>query len=44
MDGITVEYPLIKPDELAGQAWAAMGQQNSDEALRLLDPSITVHR
>ena len=34
MDGI-IEYPLIKPEELAGQAWTAMGRQEADEALRL---------
>ena len=32
MDG-TIEYPLLKPEELAGNAWAAMGRQDADEAL-----------
>ncbi len=34
VDG-TIEYPLFRPDELAGAAWAAMNRQESDEALRL---------
>jgi len=31
----TVEYPLVNPDEMVGEAWAAMQRQDSDEALRL---------
>jgi tetratricopeptide (TPR) repeat protein len=34
VDGI-IEYPLFRPDELAGEAWAAMGRQDAGEALRL---------
>lgn len=34
MDGI-VEYPLIKPDDLVREAWAAMGGSDPDAALRL---------
>lgn len=34
MDG-TIEYPLVKPDEMAAEAWAAMGRGDADEALRL---------
>lgn len=34
VDGM-IEYPLYRPDELAGEAWAAMGRQDADEALRL---------
>ncbi len=30
-----IEYPLVNPDELAHDAWAAMSRQDSDEALRL---------
>ena len=30
-----IEYPLVKPDELARDAWAAMSRRDSDEALRL---------
>ena len=29
------EYPLISPNELAAQAWAAMERRDADEALRL---------
>jgi tetratricopeptide (TPR) repeat protein len=31
----TIEYPLVNPDEMAGEAWAAMARQDSGEALRL---------
>jgi hypothetical protein len=31
----SIEYPLIKPDELAGEAWAAINRQDADEALRV---------
>lgn len=34
MDGI-VEFPLTNPDEIAAEAWAAMGRQDTEEALRL---------
>lgn len=34
MDGI-VEHPLLSSDEMAAEAWAAMGQQDTDAALRL---------
>src|SRR5215469_10269800 len=34
VDGM-IEYPLVKPDELARDAWAAMSRRDSDEALRL---------
>jgi tetratricopeptide (TPR) repeat protein len=34
VDGMT-EYPLIRSDELVHKAWAAMGRQATDEALRL---------
>ena len=34
MDGI-IEHPLINADEMAAEAWAAMGRQDFDEALRL---------
>jgi len=34
VDG-TIEYPLLRPDELAGEAWAAMGRRDAEEALRL---------
>jgi tetratricopeptide (TPR) repeat protein len=34
VDGI-VEHPLLSSDEMAAEAWAAMGQQDADEALRL---------
>ena len=34
MDG-TIEYPLVRPDDLAGEAWAAMNRRDADEALRL---------
>ena len=34
MDG-TIEYPLVRPDDLAGEAWAAMSRRDADEALRL---------
>jgi tetratricopeptide (TPR) repeat protein len=30
-----IEYPLVKPEELAREAWAAMSRRDSDEALRL---------
>ena len=30
-----IEYPLIRPDDLASEAWSAMGRQDSEEALRL---------
>jgi tetratricopeptide (TPR) repeat protein len=30
-----IEYPLVNPDEIAGNAWAAMDRRDSDEALRL---------
>ncbi|HEU0219061.1 MAG TPA: tetratricopeptide repeat protein [Stellaceae bacterium] len=30
-----IEYPLVKPDELVREAWAAMTRHDSDEALRL---------
>jgi tetratricopeptide (TPR) repeat protein len=30
-----IGYPLVDPDELAGEAWAAIDQGDSDEALRL---------
>ena len=37
MDGVdgTIEYPLVRADELVGAAWAAMDRQENDEALRL---------
>jgi tetratricopeptide (TPR) repeat protein len=34
VDGL-VEFPLVNPDEIAVQAWAAMTRQDADEALRL---------
>ena len=34
VDGI-VEHPLLTSDEMAAEAWAAMGQQDTDAALRL---------
>ena len=34
MDG-TIEYPLVTPDDLAREAWAAMSRRDADEALRL---------
>lgn len=34
MDGI-VEHPPLSSDEMAAEAWAAMGQQDADAALRL---------
>jgi tetratricopeptide (TPR) repeat protein len=34
VDG-TIEFPLMRPDELAGEAWAAMGRRDYDAALQL---------
>lgn len=34
MDGL-IEYQLYRPDELLREAWAAMGRQDANEALRL---------
>jgi tetratricopeptide (TPR) repeat protein len=34
VDG-TIEYPLVRPDDLAVEAWAAMTRRDADEALRL---------
>ena len=34
MDG-SIEFPLVNPDEIAGEAWAAMARQDADAALRL---------
>ena len=34
MDG-TIEYPLVRPEDLAGEAWSAMSRRDADEALRL---------
>jgi tetratricopeptide (TPR) repeat protein len=34
VDG-TIEFPLLRPDDLAGEAWAAMTRRDADEALRL---------
>ena len=34
MDG-RIEYPLVTPDELTRDAWAAMSRDDGDEALRL---------
>jgi len=31
----TIEYPLLRPDDLAIEAWAAMTRRDADEALRL---------
>ncbi len=34
MDG-SMEYPLVNPNEMAGEAWAAMHRRDENEALRL---------